>query len=125
TIVDLYPAISLALGLLDDHHSFYQAAAGGGLGNPQFPRCAAVTPLPPSLPADIGYVKVIAFGDATPGADRAFADSCDADRRRGRRPSRGPCRRARARPAFVRSISWRARTRPALTGCAAAGALPA
>src|SRR5215217_2593844 len=40
TIVDLYPAISLALGLLDDHHSFYQAAGGGGLGNPNARRCS-------------------------------------------------------------------------------------
>jgi peptidase S41-like protein len=75
TVTDLYPAISLALGLLDDHHSFYQAASGGGLGNPRFPHCAAATPTTPAVPSDIGYVKVTQFGDATPGADRAFADS--------------------------------------------------
>lgn len=75
TIPDLFPAISLALGLLDDHHSFYQAAGGGGLGNPRFPRCAAATPAPAAVPSDIGYVKVAGFGDATPGADRTFADS--------------------------------------------------
>jgi carboxyl-terminal processing protease len=75
TITDLYPAISLALGLLDDHHSFYQAAGGGGLGNPRFPHCAAVTPRTPAVPSDIGYVKVTGFADVTFGADLAFADS--------------------------------------------------
>src|SRR5581483_2281691 len=75
TITDLYPAISLALGLLDDHHSFYQAAGGGGLGNPKFPHCAAMTPSMPAVPSDIGYVRVSGFGDTAPGSDRAFADS--------------------------------------------------
>jgi len=75
TILDLYPAISLALGLLDDHHSFYQGAAGGGLGNPRGPRCSAATAGPPALPADIGYVRIGAFSSAASGADRVFADS--------------------------------------------------
>jgi carboxyl-terminal processing protease len=74
TIVDLYPAISLALGLLDDHHSFYQAAAGGGLGNPRGPRCSSPATVTPVVPADIGYVRIGAFSSAVPGADRAFAD---------------------------------------------------
>src|SRR5213594_2566317 len=74
TIVDLYPAISLALGLLDDHHSFYQAAAGGGLGNPRGPRCSSPATVTPVVPADIGYVRIGAFSSVVPGADRAFAD---------------------------------------------------
>jgi peptidase S41-like protein len=74
TIADLYPAISFALGLLDDHHSFYQAAAGGGIGNPRSPRCAGITAAAVIPPPDIGYLRVTAFSSTTPGADRAFAD---------------------------------------------------
>jgi hypothetical protein len=33
-IVDLYPAISIALGLLDDRHSFYQATGGCSRSRP-------------------------------------------------------------------------------------------
>jgi len=75
TIADVYPAISLALGLLDDHHSFYQAAGGGGVGNPRGPRCSAVTPIAPAMPAGIGYVRIGSFGSKVAGADRAFADT--------------------------------------------------
>src|SRR5438046_771111 len=75
TIVDLYPAITLALGLLDDHHSFYQAVGGGGLGNPNGRRCSAVTAAAPAVPTDIGYVRIGSFGIAVAGADRIFADS--------------------------------------------------
>jgi hypothetical protein len=73
TIVDLYPAISLALALLDDRHSFYQGA-GGGLGNPRSPRCSAPAAVTPAVPADVGYVRIGAFSSGVPGADRAFAD---------------------------------------------------
>jgi carboxyl-terminal processing protease len=75
TIVDLYPAISLALGLLDDHHSFYQAVGSSGLGNPRGPRCSAVTAGTPVVAADIGYVRIGSFGSAVSGADRVFADA--------------------------------------------------
>src|SRR4051812_34383936 len=75
TVRDLFPAISLALTLLDDHHSFYQAAGGGGIGNPTGPRCAAVTAATANVPSDLGYVRIVAFSNVTPGADRAFADS--------------------------------------------------
>jgi len=74
TIPDLYPAIQLALGLLDDHHSFYQAATGGGLGNPTRPRCTAASAPTPVVPADIGYVRILSFSSSVPGADRQFAD---------------------------------------------------
>jgi carboxyl-terminal processing protease len=74
TIADLFPAISLALGLLDDHHSFYQAVGGGGLGNPRGPRCSAPAAVTPLVPADIGYVRIGAFSSAVSGADRMFAD---------------------------------------------------
>jgi len=75
TIQDLYPAISLALGLLDDHHSFYQAAGGGGVGNPLSPHCAAAPAATPALPDDIGYVRIGSFSSSVAGADVAFADT--------------------------------------------------
>jgi hypothetical protein len=75
SIADLYPAISLALGLLEDHHSFYQAAGGGGIGNPRSPGCGGATSTAGFPPHDIGYVKIAAFSSTTPGADRAFADA--------------------------------------------------
>lgn len=75
TVADLSPAIVLALGLLGDHHSFYQAPGGGGLGNPGGPRCAAAPASLPALPADIGYVRIPAFSSSAAGADRAFADA--------------------------------------------------
>lgn len=78
TIRDLFPAISLALALLDDHHSFYQAAGGGGLGNPRAPRCSASPVTVPLVPSDIGYVRVEEFSSTVPGADREFADAIQA-----------------------------------------------
>jgi len=78
TIRDLFPAISLALALLDDHHSFYQAVGGGGLGNPRAPRCSASPVTVPPVPADIGYVRVEEFSSSVPGADREFADAIQA-----------------------------------------------
>ena len=60
TILDTYPAIKVALGLLGDHHSFYQNAEGtGGVGNPSFPAGCAITAVDsPAVPADVGYVRV-------------------------------------------------------------------
>src|SRR5262245_11200210 len=78
TIRDLFPAISLALALLDDHHSFYQAVGGGGLGNPRAPRCSASPVTVPLVPADIGYVRVEEFSSSVAGANREFADAIQA-----------------------------------------------
>jgi len=78
SIADLYPAISLALGLLGDHHSFYQAAPGsGGVGNPNGRYCTAPATASPSIPADIGYVRITEFGYTQPGSDVAFADQVE------------------------------------------------
>jgi hypothetical protein len=87
TIADLYPAISLALGLLDDHHSFYQAPVGGGIGNPRGPHCSGGTPSAPFPPPDVGYVRITAFSSTTAGADRAFADSIQQQIRSADTPS--------------------------------------
>src|SRR6187399_642345 len=56
TIPDTYPAIRVALGLLNDHHSFYTNASGtGGISNPSFPAgCDIPMADTPVVPADIG-----------------------------------------------------------------------
>jgi carboxyl-terminal processing protease len=72
TIPETYAAVGVALGLLDDHHSFYQKANNAGsIGNPSFPGgCSVPAVSAPALPADIGYVKIDSFS----GADgQAFA----------------------------------------------------
>ena len=75
TIADAYPAISLALGLLGDHHSFYTAPGGALVSNPAGKRCSALPASTPLLPGDVGYVRVGSFGGSDPSAMTAFADS--------------------------------------------------
>jgi carboxyl-terminal processing protease len=60
TIAETYPAIGVALGLLDDHHSFYRRADGiNGISNPRFPAgCSVPAIATPSVPDDIGYVRI-------------------------------------------------------------------
>jgi Peptidase family S41 len=88
TIEATYPAISLALGLLNDHHSFFQTATGGAVANPNALRCTALVPAAPVsqlLPTEIGYVRVSQFSDPQPAVAIVFADGIqrqirDADR---------------------------------------------
>jgi hypothetical protein len=55
-------AISVALRLLGDHHSFYQKSNGSYIYNPdQLGRCADPTPPAATVPATIGYVQVGGF----------------------------------------------------------------
>jgi carboxyl-terminal processing protease len=61
-IPDLYPAIEIALRLLDDRESYYQPRSGGLIGLPPGGECRAVAPLTPALPDSIGYVKIEASG---------------------------------------------------------------
>lgn len=62
TIGDTYGAISIALGLLDDHHSFYSKADGTVISNPSSPAgCGVAAVADPALPGDIGYVRVDRF----------------------------------------------------------------
>ena len=61
-IADASPAIGVALGLLNDHHSFYQRPTGGGISNPRFPSgCSVPTVADATMPADIGYLRIGAF----------------------------------------------------------------
>ena len=75
TITDTYPAISLALGLLNDHHSFFVTPSNGSVGNPSGASCGGPSVSAPAMPADIGYVRVGAFSGTDTAAARAFADS--------------------------------------------------
>lgn len=78
TIPDLFPSISLALGLLEDHHSFYRGAPGTGwVRNPSSPQCIAAPVTSPRVPPDIGYVHISGFSNTAPGADVAFADAIE------------------------------------------------
>ncbi|HET9314073.1 MAG TPA: S41 family peptidase [Vicinamibacteria bacterium] len=74
TIPELYPAISLALGMLEDRHSYYVSTSGSFVGNPGSPRCPATPVAAPATPPDLGYVRIRSFSSAEPNADRQFAD---------------------------------------------------
>ena len=86
-ISDTYPAISVALGLLDDHHSFFTTPSGGFVSNPSSRGCSATTTSTPTVPADVGYVKVASFGGTDPASITAFADSIQEQIRRADRAS--------------------------------------
>jgi hypothetical protein len=75
TIPDTFPAIRVALGLLNDHHSFYIKAGGkSSILNPSFPTGCGIPDVPdPSVPSDIGYVRIPAFGEPTGGEQFAAA----------------------------------------------------
>jgi carboxyl-terminal processing protease len=61
-IADTYGAISAALGLLGDHHSYYLKPDGSGVYNPS-PRggCSDAVATTPQVPSAIGYVRVGGF----------------------------------------------------------------
>jgi carboxyl-terminal processing protease len=59
-IADTYPAIRLALDLLDDGHSSYSAPGGTFIFVPKR-QCSAAPVGTPALPGTIGYVRVGAF----------------------------------------------------------------
>ena len=87
TIADTYSAISVALGLLDDHHSFFVTPSNASVPNPSGKRCGAAAPAVPSVPADVGYVKVGGFGGSDTVAITAFADSIQDQIRRADGPA--------------------------------------
>ncbi|MFM9840358.1 MAG: S41 family peptidase [Cyclobacteriaceae bacterium] len=76
TIADAYPAIEMALGLLNDHHSFYITSKGSYILN-NYPNCDQAVPgiVPPSK---IGYVRVPGFSGSTEEAT-TFATNLQAN----------------------------------------------
>ncbi|MFD2934896.1 S41 family peptidase [Spirosoma flavum] len=74
TIADTYPAIQVALTLLEDHHSFYTPAQGTTIYGSSPLNCSNPAPAPvPALPT-VGYVKVTAFSGSG-SAGTAFAQA--------------------------------------------------
>lgn len=69
--VGAYPAISKAIELLGDNHSWFRRPSGSFLSIPRTLNCAAATVVSPTdLPTDIGYVRVGSYG----GSSAASAD---------------------------------------------------
>ena len=58
TIPDTYPAIGVALRLLNDEQSYYTGRDGRTIGPAPVGGCQAATPATPTLPNAIAYVKV-------------------------------------------------------------------
>ena len=67
TIVETYPAIEEALKLLGDNHSFYLRSDGGIMSARSVP-CNSQSIVKPTLPPNIGYVKVNAYSGASDDA---------------------------------------------------------
>jgi carboxyl-terminal processing protease len=70
SIPDAYPAIALALNLLDDFESHYRGADGRLIGPSPEPECQAGLTETPSLPPTIGYVRLDACSCDGAAADR-------------------------------------------------------
>ena len=87
TIADTYPGISVALGLLDDRHSFFVSPTNVSVGNPSSRRCSASSTSLPTIPVDVGYVKITGFSSSDAGAVTAFADSIQEQIRRADKAS--------------------------------------
>ena len=84
-IPDTYPAIAVALRLLNDHESYYVARDGRQIGPSPVGGCSAATPAAMRLPDTIGYVKVDSCPCDGNAATTQFAESIqralrDADR---------------------------------------------
>ena len=73
SISDTYPAIQVALDALGDGHSLYYASTGTVLGAARRVGCGGAAAGTPSLPEEIGYVKVPAFSGTAEEAT-ALAD---------------------------------------------------
>jgi C-terminal processing protease CtpA/Prc len=73
-IPDTYPAISTALGLLDDHHSNFVRPDGSRISNPNRLPCSDPDVVTPSVPPDIGYVRVGSFSGTGSAAVDFAAD---------------------------------------------------
>ena len=74
TIRDTYPAIEVALRLLNDQQSYYNTRERALIGPPPVGGCRTATPATQSLPATIAYVKV-ASCDCQGAAATTFAES--------------------------------------------------
>ncbi len=78
-ISEIDEAIKLALTLLDDNHSFYIKAAGTLLFGERDISCSFEEKEIPSIPSDIGYVKINGFSSNNPSDEVTFAQSIQAE----------------------------------------------
>lgn len=78
---DAYPALQLALSMINDSHSRYVAATGNVIYYSSISCSSSIAPLP-ELPANIGYVRVGATSNTTAEAYSGAMQSAirDADR---------------------------------------------
>ncbi len=79
SIPALYEAISTALALLGDHHSYYRTPSGGFVRNPDGKKCQAAAAAMPAIPADVGYLRVPGYTGSGTAVDTAFADSIESE----------------------------------------------
>ena len=68
SIRDTYPAIQVALDALGDGHSLYYASTGTVMGATRRVSCGQSSVEAPSLPVDIGYVRVPQFSGTAEAA---------------------------------------------------------
>jgi carboxyl-terminal processing protease len=74
TVGEAYPALDVALRLLNDDQSYYMARNGSRIGPAPVGGCGAAPPPPLRLPDTIGYVKIDSC-DCQGGAATQFAES--------------------------------------------------
>jgi carboxyl-terminal processing protease len=76
SIADTDSAISTALGLLGDHHSFFIKNGGAYIYNPNpLPPCTDPVVATPQVPAAVGYVRIEAFSSSSQSEWVDFAAS--------------------------------------------------
>lgn len=85
SIPALYPAIELALRLLNDTQSYYWTAGGQLIGPAPVGGCGAAPPGVVTVPSSIAYVKIESCNCSGSAADR-FAESIQQSIRTGDRP---------------------------------------
>ena len=74
TVRDAFPAVQLALQLLDDHESYYTARDGMVIGPSPVGGCGGAPRTPTDLPNRIGYIHVGA-SPCSGAAANQFAES--------------------------------------------------
>ena len=74
TVADVFPAILVALQLLDDHESYVTTREGALIGPPPVGGCGGAARVPEGLPDTVAYVKV-ASCDCDGNASTQFAES--------------------------------------------------
>lgn len=76
TIADTYGAISSALGLLGDYHSFFIKSDGSYINNPNpLPPCGDPVVPTPQVPPSVGYARIEAMSTSSQAEKASYAVS--------------------------------------------------